>query len=203
MTRFYTGIGSRETPLEYLDLMTKLAQKLASEGWILRSGGADGADTGFENGAPNDRRAIYLPWSGFNGREHGVQPSRFNNHAQAENIASRFHPAWDRLTRGPRALMARNVYQLLGDDLQTPSRMVICWAPNPKFDNDGRVIDVKGGTGLAVRLAVEYNVPVYHLGVQDHMDRLCKYLGVDPLPIDIPALPKEGAKTYQKRGMRP
>lgn len=46
----YTGIGSRETPYEIQDLMKRIAFKLAENGWLLRSGGAEGADTAFENG---------------------------------------------------------------------------------------------------------------------------------------------------------
>lgn len=187
---FYTGIGSRETPLEYMALMTQLARRLSSEGWILRSGGAPGADTAFEDGAPQATRAIYLPWSGFNGRQQGIVPEKFSNWQRAQEIAARHHPAWDRLTRGPRSLMSRNVYQLLGDDLNSRSRMVICWAPNPKFDSKGRVIDTKGGTGLAVRLAAENEVPVYHLAVPEHMNRMCAYLGIEPLPTDLIGQPK-------------
>lgn len=47
---FYTGIGSRETPQEIQNLMFKIAQKLDSK-YILRSGGADGADLAFEKGS--------------------------------------------------------------------------------------------------------------------------------------------------------
>ena len=46
--KYYTGIGSRETPKDIMQLMSKLAYKLASEGYILRSGAAQGADTAFE-----------------------------------------------------------------------------------------------------------------------------------------------------------
>lgn len=44
---FYTGIGSRQTPPEILKMMTKIATQLESKGWVLRSGGAEGADEAF------------------------------------------------------------------------------------------------------------------------------------------------------------
>jgi predicted Rossmann fold nucleotide-binding protein DprA/Smf involved in DNA uptake len=44
MTKYYAGIGSRETPKDICDIMTQLAIKLANNGWVLRSGGAKGAD---------------------------------------------------------------------------------------------------------------------------------------------------------------
>jgi hypothetical protein len=49
-SRTYTGIGARRTPSDVLDLMHSLAMRL-SGGWVLRSGGADGADRAFEEGA--------------------------------------------------------------------------------------------------------------------------------------------------------
>lgn len=198
---FYSGIGSRETPPEYLELMTMLARKLASEGWMLRSGGAPGADSAFEDGTPAAQRVIYLPWRGFNERWNGVVPEAFSNYMEAEKIARRLHPAWDNLKRGARALMTRNIYQILGDDLRSPSRSVICWASNPKFDGEGRVVDVKGGTGQAVRLAAEHNIPVYHLGVPEHMNRMCAYLGIEPLPTTIKGLAAMRAAKAQQQAL--
>lgn len=47
---YYTGIGSRETPEEVLSLFTIVGEFLAKKGYILRSGGAKGADKAFEVG---------------------------------------------------------------------------------------------------------------------------------------------------------
>jgi len=43
--------------------MTKIAQRMSEKGFVLRSGGAKGADEAFENGA--GEKEIYLPWRGF------------------------------------------------------------------------------------------------------------------------------------------
>ena len=58
----YAGIGSRQTPPEMLEAMTELARELERSGWHLHSGGADGADTAFENGTTKAGRTVYLPW---------------------------------------------------------------------------------------------------------------------------------------------
>ena len=50
MTNYYTGIGSRETPNEILDRMTRLGSWFSELDWVLRSGGAEGADRAFERG---------------------------------------------------------------------------------------------------------------------------------------------------------
>ena len=50
VAKYYTGIGSRETPDSILSLFNDIVFQLAGLGYTLRSGGADGADTAFEEG---------------------------------------------------------------------------------------------------------------------------------------------------------
>src|SRR5262245_13564453 len=128
-SKFYTGIGSRQTPPEILKLMTTIAAKLADEGWTLRSGGAPGADAAFEYGLHDlHPREIYLPWKGFNGHPNGIvmQDATVD---MARAWAQAVHPAWDRLTVGGRKLHTRNAYQVLGRTLAAKSRFVVCWTP--------------------------------------------------------------------------
>lgn len=67
---YYAGVGSRETPEDVLQLMRQFAIKLANLGWVLRSGGAPGADSAFEAGCKEvqGRMSIFLPWKGFEDR---------------------------------------------------------------------------------------------------------------------------------------
>jgi len=161
MKRYYTGIGSRETPDPVLDLMTRFAGVFGKQGWVLRSGGAPGADTAFFKGAVDHE--IYLPWKGFNNYEDD-DATRLTPQAEAFDIAKEFHPAWFNLSHGGRKLMARNSHQLLGYDVTVPilSEFVICWT------KDGKL---KGGTAQALRMAEHYEVPVLNLG--------------DPLTFDV------------------
>ena len=48
--KYYTGVGSRETPQEVLSLMREYSRIMALLGWSFRSGGANGADTAFYDG---------------------------------------------------------------------------------------------------------------------------------------------------------
>lgn len=58
----YAGIGSRNTPNGTLNIMDRLGAFLAREGWILRSGGARGADSSFEAGcdSASGRKEIFF-----------------------------------------------------------------------------------------------------------------------------------------------
>lgn len=145
---FYTGVGSRETPPEVCDRMTRAARYLADRGMTLRSGAAEGADQAFEAGA--GAKEIYLPWRAFQSHKSTL----YRQSEEAMELAAKFHPAWDALKMPVKRLMSRNVYQVLGLDLETPSRFVICWT------KDG---GASGGTGQAIRVAQAYNIPVLNL----------------------------------------
>lgn len=137
---YYAGIGSRETPPEILSLMTRIAEKLSSMGYILRSGGAPGADTAFEFGSDPEKMEIFLPWKGFEGN---LSPLWGPSDA-AMLLGAEFHPAWDGLSDGSKRMHARNCHQVLGSDLETPVSFVICWTQGGK---------ATGGTGQALRIA--------------------------------------------------
>lgn len=77
-TRRFAGIGSRSTPENVLQVMRKVAHRLAELGYTLLSGGSDGADSAFEEGCRQSacaseadkqgcfgKKEIYLPWPGF------------------------------------------------------------------------------------------------------------------------------------------
>jgi hypothetical protein len=151
--------------------MTQLATRLEELGFLLRSGGADGADTAFEQGVKNSLKEIFLPWASFNGsRSPYANPS-----PQAEQMAEQFHPAWARLSRGPRKLMARNMHQVLGRKLDTPVEFVLCWTPDGV--EDGTKTTAKtGGTGMAIRVATYHSIPVFNLANPDAMTRLTDYI---------------------------
>lgn len=158
--RYYAGIGSRETPPEVLELMTSVARALQAAGWRLRSGGADGADSAFAQGAGPDAD-IYLPWPGFNNVNDGIA---CGDVPWMRAIAETFHPAWGSCKRGARALHTRNVAQVLGHVIDGPrSEMVICWTRNGSG---------QGGTGQAIRIARHYGVPVFDLAIPADRDLL-------------------------------
>ena len=159
---FYTGIGSRETPKHVGEYMAHIAQVMDSVGYILRSGGAPGADTFFEQGAKN--KHIFLPWKGFN-----KNPSpRFQISEEALALASEHHPAWSMLSQPVQKLMARNCYQVLGVELDTPSDFVVCWTPDGCESHLTRT-SKSGGTGLAISLASKLGIPIYNLANEHSM----------------------------------
>lgn len=182
--RYYAGIGARKTPDYILNLMTMIASKLEQKGFMLRSGGALGADTAFSNGT--SIKEIYVPWNGFNGLE-----LKYPIYDEAFKIAEMYHPNYNALSQGAKILMARNTMQLLGHTLTCPleiemfsntsrlistqfknkSEFVICWTPDGCINSYERSSST-GGTGQAIHIAYELGIPVFNLARQDHKEKL-------------------------------
>lgn len=155
----YTGVGSRKTPMYVCELMVDFARRAAARGWILRSGACPiGADAAFEAGVDatpeqDHLKEIYWPWPEFRDdvttRKEFLQPT-----AAAYDMAATIHPKWKTLSRGEKALHARNCHQVLGLDLTRPSDFLICWTPGGQL---------QGGTATAIRLAMRNDITIFNL----------------------------------------
>ena len=185
MTPIYAGIGARATPRAVLERMTVIAAWLARRGWHLRSGGADGADNAFASGAPQALRTSFLPWPGYNGRKGADCRFLTSDRLDAlAPIAAALHPAWHRCSPAVRKLHARNAAVLLGPDAgrPVPVRAVVCWTEG------GRI---RGGTGMAIRIAQRHAIPVLNMAVLEPR-AVCERLedlraGPAPPPGAVPA----------------
>jgi hypothetical protein len=187
--KYYTGVGSRETPSDILELMERVGFALASQGWTLRSGGAVGADQAFERGMfqyagldapyPWTPAEIYLPWSGYEDHykdTHGglnILPShiKLDDEQIAEGMAMAIHPAWEACKQGAKKMHTRNVFQVLGRFLDAPSKMLIAWTRLDKRGNP------KGGTATAINLAKANGVETFNLNKAEDHERISKWIG--------------------------
>lgn len=137
----YAGIGSRDTPGNILDLMQGIGRHFSHKNYLLRSGGARGADKAFEKGEPFGRKEIFTPCA-----------SQF--HPKWYTHASGYHPKWGKLNADTKDKHARNSPIILGENLDSPVDFVVCWT------NDGKA---SGGTGQGLRIAEYWNIPIYNL----------------------------------------
>ena len=152
--------------------MTYIATSYEYKGKVLRSGGADGADTAFQRGVRDpSKRQIFLPWDGFNGLKHCPENGIFywkylTGHKLAAETVRRYHPAPDRLSAGGFSLMARNAMQILGPTMDDPVELVVCYAPLDKKGNP------KGGTSQAIRIAQDHGIQVKNLADESVLEPL-------------------------------
>ncbi len=159
----YAGIGSRNTPKDICGKMFTAGRAMADLGFILRSGGAKGADTAFEQGAMASASydeanpvltEIFLPYQRFNGHSSPL----FGTTKAARQIAKQYHPRWEILGDHAKDFMGRNAYQILGRDLDDPVSFVICWTPKGA---------ISGGTGQALRHATDLGIPILNFATDE------------------------------------
>lgn len=154
--------------------MHKIACSLATDGYTLRSGAADGADHAFEHGCDwiGGAKEIYIPWEGFNNSYSELyQPSEEANIIAEEIYGSR----WKQLSPAVKALMARNMHQVMGEMLDEKSMFVICWTPDGCTKANQR-IGRTGGTGQAIAYADKLSIPVFNLYNENELEKLEKYI---------------------------
>ena len=150
-----TGIGSRQTPESVCKLFEEMGKEVLERGWWIRSGHSEGADYAFEIGA-QQHCIVYLPWSGFNKEKPVLGTSTtYPLRDEVLKIVYKHEPYAKDLSDGVKLIKSRNVYQVLGVDLQSPSDVVVCWT------EEGEVV---GGTGLAIKIATANKIPVVNVG---------------------------------------
>jgi len=159
----WTGIGSRDTPLDVLKVMTTFSSMLnrnQDAKYVLRSGNARGADKAFEKGVrmqyENSLKELDVRVESYTVQD--LTPGCWSFHT-----VRKYHPyvaKGGHLHPYVRKLMARSAYQVLGKDGKTPSKFLVCWTPDGATS---KTTIITGGTGQAIRIANDYSIPVYNL----------------------------------------
>lgn len=142
-TRYYAGIGSRKTPQSIQRRMTRDAKRLQAAGYVLRSGGAKGADEAFKEGAGLEAQ-IFTPMA--------ATVAAFNKAAEIWDL--RIDRSWP-LEKGSYMgkLMARNAMVIEGRKIDSPVDFVLCWTPSGEWI---------GGTAQSIWHANSLGIPIYN-----------------------------------------
>lgn len=171
----YTGVGSRDITKKEKSIIFRISKYLAHKDFTLRSGKAAGADTAFQIGAQyysfKVKPEIYTPWCNFRLNQTSLKNDfdfTFDNAllTTCEEIAKEIHPNWYKMTKAGKLLHSRNVLQVLGKNLDSPSKFLIFCS-----DQDSKG-EVKGGTRTAVVLGKEYGIPCFNIRDNDQLHEL-------------------------------
>lgn len=164
MNKTYAGVGARVAPEGVLAAMRRIAARLEKCGWFLRTGGAEGPDTAFDEGVEDAGNvAVYLPWKGFDGSGEEFIPIP----ERAFELAEQYHPNWAACSDGVKKLHARNSMVLLGPNCDDPVDFVIAWTP------EGKTV---GGTGQVLRMAYAMKIPIFNIAVPNNARLLHLFL---------------------------
>lgn len=168
----YAGTGNRETPPDVLTRMKSLAKLLDQFGYTLRVGGMDGPEEAFEAGV--EKAELHLPWRDFNNR----QSKSYFNSDEIKTIAKMFHPTFDGLKPAIQAFLCKNVRMVLGKDLKSPARFIVCWSEDGAETSSERT-NKTGSIGHVISLAAAMKIPVFNLGKPDAESRLKAFLEIE------------------------
>jgi hypothetical protein len=174
--------------------MEAIAQFLGEKGLGLRSGGAIGADAAFERGALRSKGPIAsyrIP--GNNGMT--LRPDEVRGGPQPWMQDSTQLPGWkdtasilDQLGRMvyhniprfpisensyPQRLQRRNIFQVVGPKLDTPSKFTVAYTPTG-YKGQGLLDynnpDQRSGTNTAIKMSAANDVPVFNLHNPEYPD---------------------------------
>lgn len=158
----FTGIGARTIPSNIFSLLCSIGILLRNNNWVCRTGTARGSDMAFR--ASYEARPANLEVYATEDILH----NKYGNADLAKRIVRNYHPCYDEIKYDfCQALLARNVYQILGSDLNTPSEIVFCYTENGL---------VQGGSSIVLRIAQHYGIPIVNLGNPKHLKAIVDYL---------------------------
>jgi hypothetical protein len=170
----YAMIGSREATQQQQDRMYNIARRLVKYGHEVSTGGASNIDEAAMNGAASidpSKLHVFLPWQGYTDKVGAPIPNGANTYMFSEATCpnwnasvDKYHPNPVGLTRGPRALHARNFGILM-----YPEPVAACIAVPKTLTN-------LGGTGQGMRIAVGEGITLYNMLIQDDRTKLKELL---------------------------
>jgi hypothetical protein len=176
----------------------------------MTSGGARGADTFFAQGIEVPGRdlideglfKLYLPFLGFQGHRKGTLITNEDLLDAARQLlidkgVYKTVPRFMSLKGSERSVLTkrerdiaqyhtRNAFQIVHETLVDPVDMVICWTPDGAISRAEYKMGVTGGTGIGICLAEALGIEVFNLRREDHLARICKFIGMEP-----PTIPKQ------------
>lgn len=191
-------LGAKNTPdtenLPLRHIMGRITSKLVQErSWIIHTNGDKGATEYFEAPLGSESHGLkrFLPYHGYNSHEDGLVQADQGLLLRAKEILVEHsvYPVTPRfmepgcsedLTQEEAELSrlhSRLVFQVLGENLDSPVTMLVCWTPDGAIDQSSVKYDVTGSSGIAISLASSLKIPVFNLERPDHLKRICTFIG--------------------------
>lgn len=157
-SEFYTGLASSETPEKVRAVMWAFAEVMRQRGARLRTGAELGAREGFRAGA-GPAQTTYIPWDFYCGASTTLGAILTAGWEPAIMRAAMTFGDWRHLSADEKALAICAVVQLMGLDMKSPSRLVVCWVTDET-------------TAPAITIAKASNIPVLNMQRPDHLKRI-------------------------------
>lgn len=166
----YLAIGNQDTPPEIVRQLADIAGRLKDAGYTARTTGKGAADEGVMITA-GDKCEVHIPWKKFDGID-----SKFNKVLpEALEMVKQYHGAFDSQKDSIKTIIGRGAHLVLGQDLRSPVRFVVCWSQDGLENAKDRSAK-SGYIGIPVSIASSMKIPVFNLKNPDALRRLNEFL---------------------------
>ena len=172
--RMFAVQSHGDVPGEVVLLIEQLTKLLISKGFTLRYDGnkQDKAATQAYT-AGKSRCETYLPWKGFN----KDLTAKLNKPSEkAYGYASTFHKAFNKIPPTVRAIVARNVHVMLGDESNTPLNLFITYTPDGAETKADVKYETTGNMAFYIYACEDLGIPVFNLKNDTAKERIVEFL---------------------------
>ena len=172
--RMFTVASHGEVPGETLLLIDQISKSLHAKGFTFRYDGntQDKASTAGFN-ACKERSEIYLPWKTFN---KDVTPKSYKPSEKAYGYASGLHKTFNKLPPAIKAILARNIHVLMGDDCNTPVNMLLIYTSDGAETKRDIKYETTGNMAFFIYVCEALDIPVFNLKNEDVKERIITFL---------------------------
>lgn len=172
--RMFTIASFGEVPGETIVLIDQLSKSLHSKGFTFRFDGhiRDKASTaGYK--ACKDRSETYLPWKSFNKE---VTPKLTRPSEKAYGYASGLHTKFNDLPPTVRAMLARNIHVVMGDECNTPVNLCIIYTADGAETKQDIKYATTGNMAFFIYACEALDIPVFNLKNDSAKERIVEFL---------------------------
>lgn len=167
----FTSYG-QQLPKDMAAQAAQIGKELSDLGWTYRGGYEEPGLMTMDIAVNKDSREIFVPWQGFNKGRHkheGVLVCHcLETHLSAIEMAQQAYPTFKEETTEIQMYWVRNIYLLLGENLDKPTDLVI-------YYQDGQTT-AKTGSQYLLHAALQMEVPCFNIQNQQGMDKLYEYV---------------------------
>lgn len=172
--RMFTVMSHGDVPGEAVILIEQISKLLISKGFTFRYDGNNQDKLSTQAYIASKQRCeIFLPWKGFNKEVTGKlnRPS-----ATAYGFASSLHRAFNKIPPTVRAIVARNVHVILGDECNTPVNLFITWTSDGAEVSKDVKFETTGNASFFINACDTLDIPVFNLKNNTAKDRIVEFI---------------------------
>ena len=168
----YAAISNDNAPSHVVEQFKKIAMDMETRGYTMRTSGNKGVEEIIESLVSN--KEVHVAWKGFNQRE--TQFTRVDK--AAIELVGTLHPAFNDLKDSVKTIIARYAHVILGKDLKSPVRCVVCWTEDGA-ESAKEVTSRTGVVGHVIILCQSLSIPIHNLVRDNVLIRIEKLLGIE------------------------